>query len=419
MSLSRRAFHQWGFSAIGAAIASSIAPQVLQADGEKPGVASLAAQHVIMLWLNGGPSHVDTFDPKAKAEGGSKSIKTAAKGIEIAEHFPQLAAQFQKVALIRSVQSKEGNHQRAQEIAHTGHLPNPTVAAPSIGAWITKERAPNGLDIPPHIALGGPGGRAGFFGHGYDPYVIQEPGKPPSDLASARPMSAKRTSAREAFLDGLDATFAQRTRDPMATEKQRLTERARKMATSPQIAAFDVSSESQSTRDAYGDTTFGKGCLAARRLVEQGVPYVEVVLDGWDTHENNLERVKERAAILDPAMATLLSDLETRGLLSRTVVVCMGEFGRTPWFGRNGGRDHHPAAFSVAMAGGSIRGGVVHGSTDERGAKVVDKPVSVANVLATIAKAAGVDPDKSAVSPAGRPIGVTDQGQAIAEVLAG
>ncbi len=424
--MNRRSFLELGLTTIGAALASTSMSRRALADEAKAGGAkgvsasppgSKVADHCIVLWLNGGPSHVDTFDPKPKSPGASKAIKTAAKGVLLAEHFPALADQMGHVALVRGVSSKEGNHQRAQEIAHTGHLPNPTVEAPSIGAWLTRGRTPSSLEIPGYVSLGGTGAGAGFLGRSFDPFVVQKPGDRPADLEPARPLSARRRAERVAFLDAMESDFAKRSGDAKVLEREKLVARARRMASSQQIAAFDTSLEPAEARASYGETDFGRGCLAARRLVEVGVPFVEVTLDGWDTHQNNEERVKERAAILDPAMATLLRDLDERGLLARTLVVCMGEFGRTPKLNAQDGRDHHPAAFTVALAGGGVRGGIAFGATDETGDQVVEQRVSVADVLATVAKAAGLDPATTETSPAGRPIAVTEGGRVLDEIL--
>lgn len=375
------------------------------------------ATRCIVVWLNGGPSHIDTFDPKPGAEGAAKAIKTAAKGVLLSEHFPALAAHMDKVALVRGLSGKEGNHQRAQEVGHTGHTPNPTVKAPGLGGWITRARAPESLAIPANVALGGPGWSAGFLGRGYDPYVVQRPGERPDDVAPVRPLSATRSELRSAFVDTLDRDFAARTRDGRVSERQALIARARRMMKSPELAAFDLSSEAEATRASYGDSDFGRGCLTARRLIETGVPFVEVALDGWDTHEDNADRVKERAGLLDAGLSGLIADLSSRALLERTVVLCLGEFGRTPRLNGRDGRDHHPAAWSALACGGPIRGGVVHGATDATGEKVVEGKVSVADLLATVAWACGVDPNTSETTALGRPISVTEHGAPIRAIL--
>lgn len=410
----RRDLFKLGLGVVGASLLGL--PDLARADAGAP--ASLGgAKRCIVLWMNGGPSHVDTFDPKPAAEGAARAIATSVKGVQLGEHLPRLAAQMDKLAVLRGLSGKEGNHQRAQEVGHTGHTPNPTVSAPGLGAWIARERTPQALDVPGHIALGGPGHSAGFLGRGLDPFVVQRPGERPDDLAPARPISARREALRAAFVDRLDQGFAARSADARVAERQALTARARRMMTSKAVTAFDVSGEPEAALASYGESSFGRGCLTARRLIEVGVPFVEVALDGWDTHENNAERVKSQAAILDAGMSALLADLEARSLLRDTVVLCMGEFGRTPRMNGRDGRDHHPAAFSAVLAGGPVRGGVVHGATDETGEKVVADKVGVADVLATVAWACGVDPRQSQTTALGRPIAVTDRGAPIRAIL--
>ncbi len=391
---------------LGAGLAGALlGRQAVAAEG-KPA----SARSCIVLWMQGGPSHLDTFDPKQKASGPAKARATKAPGVEISEHFEQLAEQMDKVMLIRGLTSKEGNHQRAKELAHTGHVPNPTVRAPSIGAWIAKERGPAGLDIPPFVSLGGQSHGSGFFGDAYDPFVVQRAGELPDDIAPARAIAEERIRARKALLARMDQAFAKRTGDKQVQARQELYARADRMMRSPATAAFDLSSEPEAVRQAYGDTDFGRGCLVARRLVERAVPFVEVTLDGWDTHEDNLERTTGLKRALDPAMASLLGDLAERGLLDTTLVVCMGEFGRSPRINGRDGRDHHPAAFSAALAGAGVRGGAVFGETDAEGAAVVKDPVTVPDLVATLAWRMGVDPDYVAWTPQGRPISVTEDG---------
>jgi uncharacterized protein (DUF1501 family) len=215
----------------------------------------------------------------------------------------------------------------------------------------------------------------------------------------------------------MERDFASRTQDPKVAQRQAIYGKARSMMASKAVHAFDIDDEAEAVRTAYGDTDFGRGCLVARRLVEVSVPFVEVTLDGWDTHANGFDRVKNRLDILDPAMATLMNELSARRLLDSTLVVCMGEFGRTPRINGDDGRDHHPGAFSIAMAGAGVRGGIVHGATDAEGAKVVDGAVSVPDVIATIASIMGINPYTEVSTPAGRPIRVTEKGKPIAGIL--
>lgn len=382
--------------------------------------AKARAKSCIVLWMNGGPSHLDTFDPKpgTKTGGPFKAIKTRAPAIQLCEHLPRLAERADRLAVLRGVSSKEGNHQRAISLGHTGHVPNPTVQAPALGSWVAKQRPKGSLELPSFVSLNGPSVGAGFFGNPYDPFVVQSPGALPDDLEPARRLPQARDAKRLGYLESLEAGFAARTRDPQVGARRELYGKARAMMGSSSARAFSVEDESAATLEAYGDSDFGRGCLVARRLVEVGVPFIEVTLDGWDTHEDNFGRVEGRLSILDPAMSALLDDLSARGLLDSTLVVWMGEFGRTPRISGDDGRDHHPAAFSVALAGAGVKGGIVHGETDAEGAAVVKDGVSVPDVIATVAQLTGVDPRTEVVTPVGRPIKVTEKGKPIAAVLA-
>ena len=419
-TLSRRELLLFG----SAGLASALVSQLGFAQGDAPTPAAVQTKRLatscIVLWMNGGPSHLDTFDPKpgSKSYGPAKAIKTKADNIQISEHLPQLAGHMDKVALVRGVSSKEGNHQRAQELAHTGRVPNPTVQAPSLGAWVLKRTKVPALDIPAFVSLGGVSADAGFFGSAYDPFVVASPGSMPDDLGPARPVASSREASRRQLLDSMEVDFATRTSDAHVRARQDLYKRARTMMASSAVRAFDVSSEPEAARAAYGDSAFGRGCLVARRLVEVGVPFIEVTLDGWDTHQNNFERTQKQMGMLDPGFSSLLSDLESRNLLEKTLVVCMGEFGRSPRLNGDDGRDHHPGAFSIAMAGAGVRGGIAHGSTDAEGEKVVSGNVSVPDVVATMSSIMGLDPTTVEVTPAGRPIYVTEGGKPIAAVMA-
>ncbi|MBL9022378.1 MAG: DUF1501 domain-containing protein [Myxococcales bacterium] len=396
----------------GAGIAASLvgpallSPRSAEAADKKPAKVTSC----VVLWMQGGPSHIDTFDPKKKSGGPAKDMATRAGGVRISEHLPQVADEMDKIALVRGMSSKEGNHQRAQELGHTGHPPNPTVRSPSIGAWVVRERGPSELEIPSFISLGGPSHGGGFFGNAFDPFIVQRPGEMPDNMAPARRVSTDRASSRRAVLAKLDERFGARTGDPQVKARRDLYARAEKMMRASATSAFDLSGEPKAVVDAYGDSDFGRGCLVARRLVEQRVPFVEVSLDGWDTHEDNFERTGNLMASLDPAMASLIRDLEERSLLDSTLIVWMGDFGRTPRINGREGRDHYPAAYSVALAGGGVRGGTVFGSTDEEGATVVDGPTSVPDLIATIGWRLGVDPGIIAWTPQGRPFNSSAEG---------
>jgi hypothetical protein len=414
--LSRRTLIRVGVSsAFGALAARFLAPGLARA-GALPAPKAHAC---ILLWLNGGPSHLETFDPKpGRPTGGPfKAIKTRAPGMMLSEHLPLLSERADKLALVRSMSSKEGNHPRAQYYVHTGYAPNPTVAHPSLGGWACARLGDPTSELPAFVSIGGPSFGAGFLGVQNGPFVLQKAGAPPADTNLPPGVDRARFERRRAALDSADERFARATGDAKVDGRRDVYAKAIRLMQTPKLDAFDVSGESESVRGAYGDTDFGRGCLAARRLVERGVKFVEVFLDGWDTHQNNFERTKGLMGTLDVAFAGLLDDLAARKLLGSTLVACMGEFGRTPHINANEGRDHWPQAWSAALAGGGIRGGVVHGATDEDGAKVAGPPTRAPDLLATMATLLGLDPAHTEMSPAGRPISVTDDGAPIAAIM--
>ena len=394
---------------------ATLLSRYVQADGSAaPSVAT--AKSVILLWMNGGPSHIDTWDPKPGAPTGGpfKAIKTAHPALTVSEHMPRIAAVGDKLTVLR-MSSKEGNHQRAQYLMHTGYAPNPTVEHPSMGAWMSKKLgAPTG-GLPAFVSLGGPSFGAGFLGVQNGPFVVQAPGAMPDNLTS--PVDAQRWARRQALLAGADERFALEVGGGMATDRRAVVGQAERLMGSADLQALDLASEPPALRAGYGDTPFGKGCLVARRLVERGVRFVEVVLDGWDTHQNNFERVKSQLGILDPAMGALVRDLEAKKLLSSTLIVWMGDFGRTPKINAQNGRDHWPGAWSAVLAGGGTKPGVL-GATDAEGAKCVGRAYAVPDLMATVAKLAGLNPAEETISPIGRPIAVTDDGTPIAEAIA-
>ncbi len=373
----------------------------------------------ILLWMNGGPSHLDTWDPKVgPVAGPTRSIASRVPGVTLSEHLPRLAERADRLAIVRGMTSREGSHDRAQSLVHTGHVPNPSVDAPAFGAWVARERGRDEASLPPYVALGGPTVGAGFLGRSYDPLVVARPGAPPDHLTPNALVGPARFARRERLLGALETDLARRTGQASVPARTAVHERAVRLATSADARLFDLSGEPASDKDRYGDSDFGRGCLVARRLVEAGVPFVEVVLDGWDTHKDNFARVASLCGALDPAMSALLDDLRARGLDRDVTVAWMGEFGRTPRISGDEGRDHHPAAWSAVLAGAGIRGGVVHGETDAEGARVVRDATSVADLHATIAAATGLDPALTRMTPEGRPFSITDGGRPIPALLA-
>jgi len=347
--------------------------------------------------------------------GPMKAVSTSIPGVQFGEHLPLLAREAQRLAVLRGLSSKEGSHERAQSLGHTGYSPNPTAAYPSLGAWTSKSLGRRDPELPAYVSIGGPGGSPGFFGQAHAPFIVSTPGQAPdnTDMGVSDARLARRTEALTMLEDG----FFKKTAGPLIPERRAIYDSAFRLMRSPKLGAFDLDDESAATLTSYGDTPFGRGCLTARRLVEAGVRYVEVTLDGWDTHKDNFGRVKKLCGTLDPAMSGLIRDLAQRSLLDRTLILCMGEFGRTPTISSDDGRDHHPAAFSALLAGGGIRTGQVVGQTDEDGSKVVTDKLSTADLFATLATQLGLDPNESVQAPSGRPITLTEGGSVIGKLM--
>ncbi len=375
----------------------------------------------ILLWMQGGPSHFETFSPKPDHENGgeTKAIATAVPGIQIAENLPQVAQQMQDIAIVRSMTSKEGAHPRATYLLHTGYLPTASIKYPEIGAVVSKYTKHQDLELPAFVRVGGArqlgGAGGGMLGVEHDPFVLAAAGRPPAN--GSLTTEVPRYERRLALLDELETDYAATSGKQEVADHRKLYQKAAKLVLSPQMKTFDLEQESASMRDAYGRSAFGSGCLLARRLVESGVPFVEVTMDGWDTHQDNFSRTKSLCSSIDQPMAQLIKDLKERGLLESTLVVWMGEFGRTPRVNPRGGRDHYPVAFNVAMAGGGVRGGQVIGRTDAAGAMVEDRPVSVPDLFQTFCHALSIDPKSENIASNGRPIKIVDGGAPVKELF--
>lgn len=379
------------------------------------------AQSLILLWLAGGPSQLETFDPHPNTAiaGGTKAIRTALPEVYLAEHYPRLAEALESVTLVRNVVSKEGDHERGAYTLKTGYRPDPTVVHPSIGAICCHQLPVGGTEIPRHVSIlpdRWPG-RGGMLGNQYDAFKAYDPKDRLPDVAPR--VSKDRAAARAADQAVVEAAFAAgRRQSVQATMHADLIQRARAMMASAQLQAFEVLQEPSELLAAYGDTAFGRGCLAARRLIQVGVRCVEVTLAGWDTHLNNHEGHRQQAQVLDPALATLLRDLREHDLLDKTIVMCGGEFGRTPKINKADGRDHWPHGFSFLLAGGRLRRGYVHGATDPQGEKLdLTAGTPVADLHATVLAALGIDPHHEVLAPVGRPIRLSE-GEPVVALLA-
>lgn len=375
---------------------------------------------LILLWMQGGPSHLETFDPKPGTETGgpTEAISTAVPGISIAQGWDQTAKAMGDIALIRSMTNKEGEHQRATYQLHTGYLPTGTVKHPSLGCAIAKELTTAEQELPSVVFVGARGRDltgSGFLGVDYEPFVVANAGEMPTNVTLAT--SKRRFDRRLGLLGKLEADFASRGGEAVVAEHQQLYEKTRKLVLSQDVKTFEIGDEPQAVRERYGDSQFGRGCLLARRLIEKGVTFVEVRMGGWDTHDDNFNRTTKLAGDVDGPMAALISDLKAKGMLDSTLVVWMGEFGRTPRINPRTGRDHYPRVFNAALAGGGVRGGQVIGSSTKDGSAVADDPVTVPDLFSSICRSLHVDPARENISPLGRPLKIVDGGHPIEKLF--
>ncbi|MGQ0634437.1 MAG: DUF1501 domain-containing protein [Planctomycetaceae bacterium] len=379
-----------------------------------PGLQGRAAQargaerpkSLLTLWLAGGPSQLETFDPHPQLSEKTQPIPTKLAGLQIADLYPRVAEEIHELCVIRSMVSKEGDHERGIYLLKTGYRPDPTLIHPSLGAIVAHELPAPGVQIPQHISLVGTQwpARGGFLGDDFDAFKVLDPGQNLQNLVSR--VSPDRQSRRLRSLDVVEGAFRKGRRlQSDATLHRETIDRALAMMSSEQLQAFKVEEEPAPVRAAYGDSDFGKGCLIARRLIEGGVRAIEVNCNGWDTHAKNFEGHKANAAVLDPAFSALIRDLLERDLLESTVVLCMGEFGRTPNINPVGGRDHWPTGFSCVVGGGGFRRGVLIGETDPTGKnKDPVDPVEFPDLYATILHTLGVEYSKELTTPIGRPM---------------
>ena len=379
------------------------------------------AKNVIYLYMSGGMTHLDTFDPKSGTETGgpTQTIKTNADGIQLADNLPLLANHAEKIAVLRGMTSTKGAHQQGNYFMHTSYAQRATIVHPSMGAWMTRLDGRFNPTLPGAVVVGG-GSRhplSGFLSTSHQPLAV---GNPSEGLKNVKRLWGMTEEKFEQGLDlsqRLDRSFTKKYNLEKVNAYKDMYDDAVRLMESNDLKAFDLKDESESTRESYGSDNFGQGVLLARRLVERQVRFVEVQLGGWDTHQNNFSRVPERCSILDQALSALLDDLSKRGLLEETLVVLATEFGRTPNINVNDGRDHYPKAFSCMLAGGGIKGGQVWGKTDKEGREVIDQKVEIPDLNATIAYTLGLPLDEIIYSPTRRPFTLSDKGQPITQLI--
>src|SRR5262245_9437562 len=360
---------------------------------------------LIIMWMAGGPPTIDLWDMKPDSQNGGphRPKSTAASGIEITEHMPNVAKQFKNLSIIRSLNSKEGDHNRGTQMMNTGRAPNPLLDYPSIGSVLSYYRAMDdeamkNADLPAFISVGGPRGGAGFLGMRYAPFNVQSAGTPPESVQS--PVDDMRTARRAALFNRVEGGFTTTVPMDAARAHKEVYEKALNLVISHRKEVFSLDKEidgkpiDTKLKDEYGNDGFGRAALLARKLVEAGTAAVQITLGGWDLHNNTHAALLRPNMLpsLDKAMGALVKDLDQRGKLKDTVIVWMGDFGRTPRINQNAGRDHWSRCWSVVLGGGGIKGGVVYGATDKDGTGIAKDEVSVADLYGTIYRGLGIDP---------------------------
>jgi hypothetical protein len=425
-SVSRRNFIKIGtLGYLGISLSQFLELEAAHASPDGP-----AATSVILLWMDGGPSHTDTFDPKPEGDsdvrGEFSAIPTNIAGIQVSEHLPLMARQMDKVTLIRAMSHNEGAHERACHTLLTGWHPLPALTYPSMGSVTAKELGMSGA-LPPYIAVPGGAfgqgyGQSGYLEAAYNPFSV--PGDPNragfsvQDVSLPQGITRERLDRRRSLLQAMDGLYSQLDKSEAFQARDHFYQQAYTMITSAQTRkAFNIDEEPDAIRDLYGRNSFGQSCLLARRLVEAGVHFVTVNMGGWDTHVNNFKALKDNLLPpLDQGFAALLQDLHSRGILQHTLVLWMGEFGRTPHVNERAGRDHWPHSQTIVAAGAGVPGGHVLGSTDRNGTGPIDKSVSPADLVATVYTKLGIDIDEHYKTPEGRPIKIIAGGAPIEQL---
>ncbi len=379
-----------------------------------PGFGS--AKRVIVLQLDGGMSHIDTFDPKrGNSKGPGKTIKTSAD-FQVTEYLPETAKLANKICVIRSMTAEVGVHAPAKYVMRTGYAGRGTVVHPNMGAWAQHYLGRSHQQIPSSVCINRRSDRGnGFFPSNHAPLAI---GEPNAGIGNIEALAGDRLMRKRIrLLNALDSDFRKNYPDKQVQAYNGYYDDALALMKSSELDAFDLQKESEDVRTSYGDSRFGQGCLLARRLVQSGVRFVEIAHDGWDMHNNLADDIVELTPVFDQAYTALLRDLENQGMLDDTLVVVSTEFGRKPKFEGNG-RGHHPVCFSTVLAGAGVKRGYVHGTSDDAGEYVDDDDVTIGNFHATIGWAMGLPLSQEAVSPSGRPFTVGDKEQPVMDLFA-
>jgi len=372
----------------------------------------------ILLWMSGGPSTMDIWDlkPGAPTGGPFKPISTSGD-VQISEHMPLMAKQMHNMAIVRSMSTREADHGRGRYYMHTGYVPNPNIEHPSYGAVLSHELIDQRteLEIPPFVTVGGGSIGPGFLGMAWAPFTVNSNGQV-RNLEMG--LDDDRLYQRMAALDLIEKGFISQKRGLAAENHQKILKKTLNLMTSEQMESFKVNKEPAEILERYGNNNFGKGCLMARRLVEQGVPFIEVDNGGWDNHSNiHATLADTKLPQIDQAMSALVGDLEERGLLEDTAIIWMGEFSRTPRINGNAGRDHWARSWSVVVGGGGMNGGIAVGATNDDGTRVDTEPYTSQDVMASICKALGISLQTTFTSNSGRPMKIANSGKVIKELF--
>jgi hypothetical protein len=373
----------------------------------------------ILLWMSGGPSTIDIWDLKSGGITGGpfRPIDTNADGVQICEHLPLLAKNMDKLSIVRNMSTREADHGRGRYYMHTGYVPSPTIDYPSYGSVISHElidQIPE-LEIPPFVSVGGGSVGPGFLGMSYAPFVVDSNGNI-RDLNMG--IDQNRLNQRLTMLKSIEDQFISQKRGDFASDHMKVLSKTVKLMTSPQMEAFKVAKEPTEVRERYGNTGFGRGCLMARRLVEAGVPFIEVDLGGWDNHNNIFPTLEnQKLPEMDKAMSALIEDLDSRGLLQDTAIIWMGEFGRTPNINGNAGRDHWARSWSVVVGGAGFKTGLVVGQTSEDGKQVIGESYTSQDLMASVLRSLGISLETTFTSKNGRPMKIANSGKVIKELF--
>lgn len=391
---------------------------LLAAEGQGGTRRPAKADAVILLWMGGGMSHLDTLDPKPGADTGGEfaAIRTSVDGVTVSEILPTVAAQLHHATIVRSLVGESADHGNATHHLLTSYPRVRELVHPSLGSIVADQLERLG-DLPAFVSVGGEAPSPGYLGQTAEAYFIGDPGTPDPTIALPEGITRVRSQRRLEVLEKLNGRFAA-PGDPIVDAVGGSYAAAVNLMRSPALAAFDLDAEPAAVREAYGDTKFGKGCLLARRLVEQGVRFVQVNLGGFDTHAGNFRTMRSLGAVIDPAIGTLLGDLASSGRLDRTLVLLLSEFGRTPDINNAAGRDHYADVFSVLVAGGGCKRGFVLGGTDPEGRQAVERPVRVADLHATVVDQLGIDPDHLVDTHLGRKLKLINGGTIMKDMIA-